>query len=249
LRIIMGEEACDSGTVKVSSNIKIAYMSQIVVFDDESATVFDTLRNTVELPEEKIRSILARFRFKAPDIINKVENLSGVEKSRLKLCLLMQSQANFLILDEPTNHLDIESRQWIEDAVSQFSGTMLFISHDRFFLNKFAMKIWSMKDGEVTVFDGGFEDYLRATNIAEKRISKSAATKQKKKSHVREKPNITVSIETQIYEAERELSVLDTDIASRLSEADYEKADMLYRKKHKLEEHVAFLYDAWGKEL
>jgi len=153
LKIIMGEESCDSGVVKVSSNIKIAYMSQIIVFDDENATVLETLRNITPLPEEKVRSILARFRFKAIDVIKKVNSLSGGEKSRLKLCLLMQNQANFLILDEPTNHLDIESREWIEDAVEDFSGTMLFISHDRFFLNRFASKIWSMKDGAITEYD------------------------------------------------------------------------------------------------
>ncbi|MCL1883510.1 MAG: ABC-F type ribosomal protection protein [Defluviitaleaceae bacterium] len=151
LRMIMGEEPCDSGEIKVSSNIKIAYMSQIIIFDDENATVLDTLRNVTPLPEEKIRSILARFRFKAPDVIKKVGTLSGGEKSRLKLCLLMQNQINFLILDEPTNHLDIESREWIEDAVAEFGGTMLFISHDRFFLSQFASKIWSMKDGEICV--------------------------------------------------------------------------------------------------
>ncbi|MCL1864149.1 MAG: ABC-F type ribosomal protection protein [Defluviitaleaceae bacterium] len=149
LKMIMGEEMCDSGTVKVSSNIKIAYMPQIIVFDDSNATVLDTLRNAAPLPEEKLRSILARFKFKAPDVIKKVGSLSGGERSRLKLCLLMQNQANFLILDEPTNHLDIESREWIEDAIEDFNGTMLFISHDRFFLSKFATKIWSMSGGGV----------------------------------------------------------------------------------------------------
>jgi len=159
LKLIMGEESSDSGIVKVSSNIKIAYMSQIITFDDENATVLDTLRNAVPLTEDKLRAILAGFRFKAQDVMKQVSNLSGGEKSRLKLCLLMQNKANFLILDEPTNHLDIDSREWIEDAVSEFEGTMLFISHDRYFLNKFATKIWSMKDGEITEYIGSFEDY------------------------------------------------------------------------------------------
>jgi ATPase subunit of ABC transporter with duplicated ATPase domains len=158
LKLITGEEPCDSGTIKVSSNIKIAYMSQIITFDNENATVIETLRNATGLPEGKARSILSRFKFNAPDVVKKVSNLSGGEKSRLKLCLLMQEQANFLILDEPTNHLDIDSREWIEDAVSEFSGTMLFISHDRFFLNRFASKIWSMENGEITVIDGGGEN-------------------------------------------------------------------------------------------
>jgi ATPase subunit of ABC transporter with duplicated ATPase domains len=161
IKMIMNEASSDRGEVKVSSNIKIAYMSQIIIFDDENTTVLNTLRNVSDFPEEKIRSILARFRFKAQDVMKKTGNLSGGERSRLKLCLLMQKQANFLILDEPTNHLDIESREWIEEAIAEFNGTMLFISHDRFFLNRFASKIWGMKDGQITAFDGGFEDYLK----------------------------------------------------------------------------------------
>ena len=159
LRLIMGEEACDSGVVKVSSNIKIAYMSQIISFEDETKTVLDTLRSKTTFPENIARSVLARFLFRTEDIAKKVNSLSGGERSRLKLCLLMQDEYNFLILDEPTNHLDIASREWIENAVLDFEGTMLFISHDRYFLNKFASKIWSMKSGAVTVFNGGFDEF------------------------------------------------------------------------------------------
>ena len=161
LRMIMGEENCDSGEVKVSSNIKIAYMSQIIQFDDDNATVLETLRNPTGLPEPQARSLLSQFLFDAQGVLKKVGNLSGGEKSRLKLCLLMQNKVNFLILDEPTNHLDIDSREWIEDAVADFEGTMVFISHDRYFLNKFAQKIWSMKNGEIVEFVGGFDDYVK----------------------------------------------------------------------------------------
>ena len=159
LRLMLDEERCDSGTVKVSSNVNIIYMPQIIKFDDENATVLETFRNECDIPEGKARSILTKFRFRTPDIAKKVSTLSGGEKSRLKLCLLMQTTANFLILDEPTNHLDIDSREWIEDAVAEWDGTMLFISHDRYFLNKFATKIWSMKDGKISEFIGEFDDY------------------------------------------------------------------------------------------
>jgi len=159
LKMIMGEEACDSGVVKVSSNIKIAYMSQIILFEDETKTVLETLRSKTTFPENIARSVLARFLFRAEDVMKKVSTLSGGEKSRLKLCLLMQDEYNFLILDEPTNHLDIDSREWIENAVLDFEGTMLFISHDRYFLNKFASKIWNMKNGSINVFNGGFDEF------------------------------------------------------------------------------------------
>ena len=261
LRLIMGEEACDSGVIKVSTNIKIAYMSQIIQFENENVTVLETLRNVTALPEEKVRSILARFKFGAVDVIKRVGNLSGGERSRLKLCLLMQNQINFLILDEPTNHLDIESREWIEDAVSDFNGTMLFISHDRFFLNRFASKIWSMKDGDVTVFDGGFDEYLQASAITGSRSSTSAKAARnrkeksyekeigkKKKPHINpyEKPKTQIPFEAQIYEAETELSTLNDEID--LTGSDYEKMGELYLIKQQLEERIARLYEAWTKE-
>ena len=259
LKMIMGEESCDSGLVKVSSNINIAYMSQIIVFDDENATVLDTLRNISPLPEEKIRSILARFRFKALDVIKKVGSLSGGEKSRLKLCLLMQNQINFLILDEPTNHLDIESREWIEDAVSDFSGTMLFISHDRFFLNQFASKIWHMQNGKITVFDGGFEDYLQtmktqAVKIIDNQssVTHSNKNKQKKKpaSASKEKSKVSIPLETQIYQAEAELNALEQAASTSYShpDSDYEKINELYQKKHQLEARITALYEDWANE-
>jgi ATPase subunit of ABC transporter with duplicated ATPase domains len=150
VKLITGEEPCDGGTIKVSSNIKFAYLPQIVRFDNDNLTVLETLRGATGLPEDKTRAILASFNFRMEDVTKKVSSLSGGEKSRLKLCLLMQDKVNFLILDEPTNHLDIESREWIEDAVADFDGTLLMISHDRYFLNKFASRIWHMENGGIT---------------------------------------------------------------------------------------------------
>jgi len=264
IRLIMGEEPCDSGVVKVSSNIKIAYMPQIILFDDENATVIEALRNAVDLPEDKLRSILVRFNFNSQDIIKKVSSLSGGEKSRLKLCLLMQSQVNFLILDEPTNHLDIESREWIEDAVADFSGTMLFISHDRFFLSRFASKIWSMKDGEITAFNGGFEDFLQAASIPINQAITSTPKKKKGKLSVKtkEKPKIPIPLETQIYKAEAELAALNEEITACLSgmhgraasvaygqsNSEYTKMNLFYQNKEQLEKHIASLYDDWANE-
>ncbi|MCL2605115.1 MAG: ATP-binding cassette domain-containing protein [Defluviitaleaceae bacterium] len=150
IKLITGEEECDGGNVKVSGNIKFAYLPQIVHFDNVNATVLETIRGATGLPEDKARALLMKFNFRTPDIVKKVSSLSGGEKSRLKLCLLMQEKINFLILDEPTNHLDIESREWIEEAVADFDGTLLMISHDRYFINKFAARIWHMANGAIT---------------------------------------------------------------------------------------------------
>jgi len=243
IKMILGEEACDSGTIKVSSNIKIAYMSQIILFEDDNATVIDTLRDLIGLPEDKLRSILIRFNFRGNDILKKVGKLSGGEKSRLKLCLLMQNQVNFLILDEPTNHLDIESREWIEAAVADWDCTMLFISHDRYFLNQFASKIWSMKDGDITEFVGDFDAYVEATSV-----QIPAKTAKKKKAKPKIKEAAPIPFETLINEAESKLNALEDEIELNLSNSDYEKMDVLYQKKHQLEEKIASFYDQWADE-
>jgi len=152
LKLIMGDEEPDSGVIKTSVNAKRAYMPQIITFEKLDATVLETLRSAFDLTEEKARSILARFNFRAADVNKKVSSLSGGEKSRLKLCLMMQNNVNFLLLDEPTNHLDIATREWIENVLLDFDGTMIFVSHDRYFLNKFGDKVWNMEDGTITVF-------------------------------------------------------------------------------------------------
>jgi ATPase subunit of ABC transporter with duplicated ATPase domains len=153
LRLILGEETADGGTVRVSSNAKIAYLPQIIEFDNPNATMLEIVRDFTDATEERARSILAGFHFRANDVLKQAGSLSGGERSRLKLCLLMQGSVNLLILDEPTNHLDIESREWIEEAISNFGGTILFISHDRYFLDKFAETVWEMGDGAVVSYD------------------------------------------------------------------------------------------------
>ena len=149
MKMIMGDELPDSGNIKVSINVKCAYMPQIITFKNMEATVLETLCSEFDLTEEKARSILARFNFRAADVHKKVTTLSGGEKSRLKLCLMMQNNVNFLLLDEPTNHLDIATREWIENVLDDFEGTMIFVSHDRYFLNKFADIVWNMADGVI----------------------------------------------------------------------------------------------------
>jgi len=249
LRLIMDEEACDSGIIKVSSNIKIAYMPQIIYFDDENVTVLETLRNTLGVLEEKARSILARFLFRGADVLKKVGTLSGGEKSRLKLCLLMQEKANFLILDEPTNHLDIETREWIENVVSEWDCTMLFISHDRYFLNKFASKVWIMGNGEVTEFDGAFDEYLNKSDMPENDV-KSLVQKKKNSIPIKTKEisKNPISQETLIYESELELDKINEEIELHLSNSDYQKMKNLYNKKQQLEEHIEFLYSEWDED-
>ena len=160
LKMLLGKELVDQGAIKVSVNAKIAYLAQDVKFEDPDETVLALMRKSFPLTEEKARSILAQFQFKADSVLKQLRALSGGERSRLKLCLMMQEKINVLLLDEPTNHLDIASREWIEGALMDFSGAILFVSHDRYFLKQFADQVWHMEDGKITHYDCGYEAFL-----------------------------------------------------------------------------------------
>ncbi len=249
LKMLMGEEALDSGEISISSNVKIGYLPQIIRFEDDNATILELFRSETNRSEENSRSILAKFHFSAADVVKKVSVLSGGEKSRLKLCLMMQKNINFLLLDEPTNHLDIASREWIETALADFEGTMLFVSHDRYFLNKFTEKVWNMENGTITPYDCGFEAYLvavrqdKAAETAPKKSSPQPTIKNREKATSSKAKEI--SIEQQILEAEAELGKIDAAIEADLTRADFSKMNELLAKKQQLAQHVDALYNEW----
>lgn len=249
MKIIIGDGKIDNGEMKISSNTKCGYMPQIITFNDENATILDILRFEIGVTEEKARSILAKFKFMATDVYKIVANLSGGEKSRLKLCLLMQKNINFLLLDEPTNHLDIASREWIENALSEFEGTILFVSHDRYFLRKFADKIWSMENGSVINYDCDFDEYLdikRKQNepaIKKEKIIKATANCLTKT--VKERQT-TVSIEEGIEKTEAELKSLETEIETDISNGNFSRMNELHDRKSQLLEKINSLYDDWA---
>jgi len=250
VKILMGEVMCDNGVVKVGGSTKIAYMPQIIEFQENDYTVLETLIYSTELLEDKARNILAGFHFKSQDVFKKAGTLSGGEKSRLKLCILMQNNTNFLILDEPTNHLDIESREWVEDAIYDFNGTILFISHDRYFLNKFADKIWHMGNGEITEYIGGFEEYTTKANenINIKNVKKSK--KQNPPIPVKEKDKTQIKQQNKLKEleksiAETETRIKDINLEIETTGNDYEKLNVLYEELKIAENSLNLLYDEW----
>jgi len=251
LRMIAGEEPCDSGSITINVSVKPAYMPQIVVFENNDATVLETFRSFTGLPDDKARSVLAGFHFMSDDARKKISALSGGEKSRLKLCLLTRNDVNFLLLDEPTNHLDIASREWIEDALTDFEGAMLFVSHDRYFLNKFADKVWSMENGVITEYDCGFDEYYDTRGpVAARREKPAQKRTARKKPEPKEKtiikPEKRESIEKRISEAEEELKNLEAAIVSAVSASDFSRMKDMYDAKHRIEERIEALYDAWA---
>lgn len=137
-------------------------MPQIINFPNGEQQLLEYFRNAAGVSEQKARQILAGFQFYQEDVMKRVKNLSGGERMRVKLAELLQQKINTLIFDEPTNHIDIPTKEVLEDAIEDFDGTLIFVSHDRYFINKFADKTIEFKDGNVTTYLGNYEDYKRS---------------------------------------------------------------------------------------
>ena len=169
LNMIAGTEPAGSGIIRMGPAIRAAYLPQIIHFDHPERSLLDTmLYEKRNITPQTARNRLAAYQFQGEDVFKSVSVLSGGELSRLRLCMLMDEEINFLILDEPTNHLDIASREWIEEAVEAFDGTLLFVSHDRYFINRFATRVWELSDGTINDYPMGFAQY-RAAKAEEKK--------------------------------------------------------------------------------
>lgn len=161
VKSILGINKLESeGTIQVGPNVKIGYIPQVIQFPSDKQTLLEYFMGVTGLPEQKIRQILIGFQFYNDDIKKRVGNLSGGERMKIKLAELLQKKVNTLILDEPTNHIDIDTKEVFENALEEFSGTILFISHDRFFINKFADKVVEIENGKINVFYGNYDYYL-----------------------------------------------------------------------------------------
>ena len=137
-----------------------AYLPQIIHFDNPHRNLVDTMLYAKRgMTTQTARDRLGAFNFRGEDVFKPVSVLSGGEQSRLRLCMLMDEEINLLVLDEPTNHLDIASREWIEEAVEAYEGALLFVSHDRYFINRFATRIWELEDGVITDYPVSFPRY------------------------------------------------------------------------------------------
>jgi ABC-type multidrug transport system ATPase subunit len=155
----MNVEKPDKGWLYLGPTVRTAYLPQLVGFSNEERSALDTMLWDCRCQPQEARDRLAAFGFRGEDVFTPVGALSGGEKSRLRLCMLMGADINFLILDEPTNHLDIASREWMEDALSDYEQTLLFVSHDRYFIDKFATRVWELRDGHITDFRGSYQEF------------------------------------------------------------------------------------------
>ena len=250
LKILMEEETADTGRVRRGPSVKIAYLPQIIRFAHPERTLYDTMLYEENCLPQSARDRLAQFRFTGEDVFKPVSALSGGELSRLRLCMLMRHDINFLILDEPTNHLDIASREWIEDAVDDYGGALLFVSHDRWFIERFANRIWELRDGEITDFRGSFSQFREykarqeSISAAEKRRQEKpeAAPKPEKRQPQRTERQLA-RIEREIGKTEEQLAALDREAEEYAS--DYQKLLELEEKRAALNAALDELYAQW----
>ncbi len=149
------------GEIKVGPNVKIGYIPQIINFSNENLSLLEYFKSQISINEQIARQILAEFQFYSDDVNKSVKNLSGGEKIRIKLAELLQRPINTLIFDEPTNHIDINTKEVLEEALINFKGTLIFVSHDRYFINKLADKVIEFKDATINTYLGGYDDYKR----------------------------------------------------------------------------------------
>ena len=161
IKTILGEQDLEvSGNVQIGPSVKIGYLPQVIQFDNEDQQLLEYFKNSSKTNEQRAREILAKFEFYKEDVNKRVKNLSGGERMKVKLAELLQKNINTLIFDEPTNHIDIPTKEVLEGALEEFDGTLIFISHDRYFINKFADKVIEFEDGKINIYLGNYDNYI-----------------------------------------------------------------------------------------
>ncbi|MPM95014.1 Vitamin B12 import ATP-binding protein BtuD [bioreactor metagenome] len=196
------------------------------------------------------RDRLAAFRFRGEDVFKPVSALSGGEQSRLRLCMLMDAKINLLILDEPTNHLDLSSREWIEEAVEAYGGAVIFVSHDRYFISRFAERVWMLENGSITDFEGGFEAFQSARARQEAAPQPQKQEERPQKAERPKRPGGTKQLEKDVLAAERAVAKAEEqlyELTLEMEEAacNYLTLQELCQRKEALEEEIAGLYARW----
>ena len=246
LKCLLGDEDCE-GKIQFGPTVKWGYLPQIIHFDHPERTLYDTMLYEKNCSPQVARDRLGAFLFQGEDVFKTVGTLSGGEQSRLRLCMLMDEKINLLILDEPTNHLDIASREWIEAAIEEFEGVLLFVSHDRYFIEKFAERIWLLDDSHIRDFPCGYAKYRSI--LDHEAAAKPAVTappkerKEKPKGGTKEQDKLVRRLERDIEKQENVIAELDVQIEA--AAADYQLLTELLLKKEAEEALLMDLMQQW----
>ena len=246
IKCLLGEEDCQ-GKIQFGPTVKFGYLPQIVHFDHPERSLYDTMLYEKNCTPQTVRDRLGAFLFQGEDVFKQVGNLSGGEQSRLRLCMLMDEKINLLILDEPTNHLDIASREWVEAAIEEFEGVLLFVSHDRYFIEKFAERIWLLEDGTIRDFPCGYQKYrsILEHEAAAKPapVVEAKPKKEKPKGGTKESEKLVRRLEREIEKQEAAIAELDARIEA--AAADYQELTRLLGEKETAENALMALMEQW----
>ena len=264
LKILLGKTQKSSGEIKFGTNVNVGYYDQEQLNFDESKTIFQEISDTYpDMTNGEIRNVLASFVFMGDDVFKVISSLSGGEKGRVSLAKIMLSKANFLILDEPTNHLDIYSKEILESAINNYEGTVLYVSHDRYFINKTALKVLEMSKEGITEYLGNYDYYIEKKNTAqreealfgqketpaeEKTVSETKLSYQAQKEQQakeRKLKNQIKKIENEIEETEEKIQQLDEKLSQPEIATNADKAREIFDEKTALETHLNELYEQW----
>ncbi len=258
LKILTGRERPDTGEVRFGSGVEVGYYDQQQEGLSPDKTVLDEVWDDFPRMEQTpIRNALAGFLFTGDDVLAPVSTLSGGERGRVLLTKLMLRQDNFLILDEPTNHLDMDSREMLETALLGFEGTILTVSHDRYFINRIADRVLVMEPDGVTEYLGNYDDYLEKLaqkNAPEEELApqktKTALREEKKREKAaieaarREKARIA-NLETQITDLEEQMTKLEIEMSDPEAYQDNARAQSMNKRYNDLQKKIADLYEEW----
>ena len=248
LKILLGEEQPTSGRIKFGPSVRIGYLPQILCFDHPERTLLDTMLYETKCSVQAARDRLGSFLFQGEDVFKQVSALSGGEQMRLKLCILMEQKINLLILDEPTNHLDIPAREWIESAVEEYEGVLLFVSHDRYFVDRFATRIWELADGKIQDYPVNYQKFraMREREAMQRPTAPVAVPKPKKekpKGGSRDLEKQVARLEREIEKQEQAVAAFDPQITA--ASMDYQELSRLMEEKNAAEAALSVLYEQW----
>ena len=246
IKCLLGEEDFE-GKIKFGPTVKSGYLPQTIHFAHPERTLYDTMLYEKNCTPQTARDRLGAFLFQGEDVFKTVGNLSGGEQSRLRLCMLMDEKINFLILDEPTNHLDIASREWVEAAIEEFEGALLFVSHDRYFIEKFAERIWLLQDGKIRDFKCGYKKFRSIIEheaaMTVPAPSEPKVKKEKPKGGTKENDKLVRRLEREIEK--QEAVVAEYDVKIDAAAADYQELTRLLAEKEEAEMLLMDLMEQW----
>ena len=245
LKILLEEESPTTGRIRFGPTVKSAYLPQIIHFAHPERTLYDTMLYEKNCTPQSARDRLGAFLFSGEDVFKTVGTLSGGEQSRLRLCMLMDEKINLLVLDEPTNHLDVASREWVECAIDEYEGTLIFVSHDRYFVDKFATRIWELENGTIRDFPCDYAKYrsIKAHEVMQQRQLSKKKEKPPKTAGSKELEKTVRRLEREIDAMERRIA--DLDVRLEAAATDYQELLRLTAERQEAETSLEALLSQW----